>query len=419
MRHAAYLSTSRHGIFYFRLPIPPRLHPNHKNTDVRLSLGTRCPRAASRLSRLLIIAGQSMLARPIVQSMKYPDIRQHVQNHFRDRLAKFKIGVAESDPISDERLLGLKAVIGAAESDQQTFLNYTYIDDDERLLREFCEQEGITETLTSEDRRLILHDFQKAYLQHAKAALAHNANYSEFDLENKPLATPCNNVEDTKPNDRLNDVADSHILEGQRSGLWMAKTVTEKRDALKLLGQLTKNKYISEFTKADARAVKDALQRMPKNRNKAPATKGLTLDEMLTQENLPKASIRTLNGYMSNFQSFFKWAVEQGYVAENVFEGMRFRMPKRDKSSQRDAFTTPQLNVMFEHLTENPTGLVSKDEHKWVTLIAMFTGARLNEVAQLEVKDLLEHEGVWCLSFTTDGDELCPKVGDGVIRRHG
>ncbi|SHK90070.1 hypothetical protein SAMN05444414_102183 [Roseovarius marisflavi] len=27
MRHAAYLSTSRHGIFYFRLPIPSELHP--------------------------------------------------------------------------------------------------------------------------------------------------------------------------------------------------------------------------------------------------------------------------------------------------------------------------------------------------------------------------------------------------------
>ncbi|WP_458790041.1 hypothetical protein [Yoonia sp. MH D7] len=235
---------------------------------------------------------------------------------------------------------------------------------------------------------MILHDFQKAYLQRAKAALAHNANYSEFDLGNKPLATPSDNIEDTKPNDRLNDVADSHILEGQRPGLWMAKTVTEKRDALKLLGQLTKNKYIAEFTKANARAVKDVLQRLPKNRNKSPATKGLTLDKMLAMENLPIASIRTLNGYMSNFQSFFKWAVEQGYVADNVFEGMRFRMVKRDKASQRDAFKAPQLKVMFGHLTENPIGLVSKDEHKWVTLIAMFTGARLNEVAQLEVHDL-------------------------------
>ncbi len=63
-----------------------------------------------------------MLARPTVQSMKYPDIRLHVQNHFRDRLAKFKIRVTESGPIGDERVLGLTAVIGVAESDQQTFL---------------------------------------------------------------------------------------------------------------------------------------------------------------------------------------------------------------------------------------------------------------------------------------------------------
>ncbi len=43
-----------------------------------------------------------MLALPTVKAMEYPDIRQHVQNHFRDRLNKFKIGVAEAGLISDD-----------------------------------------------------------------------------------------------------------------------------------------------------------------------------------------------------------------------------------------------------------------------------------------------------------------------------
>lgn len=217
--------------------------------------------------------------------------------------------------------------------------------------------------------------------------------------------------------DRVSEVAELHIAEGQRSGLWVAKTLTEKRDALNLLSELTKNKPIAAMNKADARAVKAALQKLPKNRNKSPATRDLTVEEMLLLDDMPTASIRTLNGYVSHFQTFFTWAVAQGYAMDNVFEGMRFRLPKHDKDAQRDAFTTNQLAVMFEHLMKNPSGLVRKDEHKWVTLIAMFTGARLNEVAQLGVDDLLLHQGVRCLSFTTDGDDDNKKLKTEASKR--
>ncbi len=405
MRHAAYLSTSRHGIFYFRMPIPQFLNPSHKSADLKLSLGTRCPKVASTLARLLIVTGQTLLAQPTVQAMKYPEIRQHVQNHFRQRLVKFKAVVAEAGPLSNDRLNALRGVIQAAEGDLDTFVGLTYIGDEDRLLSEFCEKECISEQFSPEDRQLVLRTYQQAYLQHAKTALEYNDSASRFEFGDRPGPSISTSAVVTAATDSLSEVATRHIQEGERSNLWMAKTVTEKRDALSLLTQLIKDQPVADITKADARMVKSALQKLPKNRNKSPATKGLTLDAMLQMDGLPVASIRTLNAYVSHFQTFFKWSVEQGFAQENVFTGMRFRMPKRDKAVQRDAFTTAQLGVMFKHLVENPDGLVPKDEHKWVTLIAMLTGARLNEVAQLGVADLLLQDGVWCFSFTTDGDD--------------
>lgn len=38
MRLSAYLSQSRHGVFYFRWPIPHHLHPEQKRSDMRISL---------------------------------------------------------------------------------------------------------------------------------------------------------------------------------------------------------------------------------------------------------------------------------------------------------------------------------------------------------------------------------------------
>ncbi len=307
--------------------------------------------------------------------------------------------------MEDDQIKGLQAVIRAAEGDLDDFVGHAYLGDEDRLLDPFCEEAGISRPLTSGDRKLILRDYRRAYLQHARAALAHNATLSQFDLEDAAPVSATPKAELGFVTDRISEVSARHLDEGQRSNLWMAKTLAEKREALHLLVELVKDRPMGDVTKADARAVKAALQKLPKNRNKSPATKRLTLEEMLAKVGLPIALIRTLNAYVSHFQTFYKWAVEHGFADNNIFAGMRFRMPKRDKALQRDAFTTVQLGVMFKHLTENANGIVPKDEHKWVTLIAMFTGARLNEVAQLGVSDLMLQEGVWCFFFTTDGDD--------------
>lgn len=90
MRLAAYLNLSRHGVFYFRWPIPARLHPDRKRNHVRLSLRTRCFATAQGLSRALALTGQAAIEAAFVQGMKYADIRQHVTEHFQEKLRQFE-----------------------------------------------------------------------------------------------------------------------------------------------------------------------------------------------------------------------------------------------------------------------------------------------------------------------------------------
>ena len=53
MRLTAYLCTSRHGIFYFRFPLPIDRHASHKRQHIKVSLGTREPKAAAGQGRNL------------------------------------------------------------------------------------------------------------------------------------------------------------------------------------------------------------------------------------------------------------------------------------------------------------------------------------------------------------------------------
>ncbi|MEO0745540.1 MAG: DUF6538 domain-containing protein, partial [Pseudomonadota bacterium] len=53
---SSYLSPSRHGIYYFRWPIPSS--KEGKRTTVRISLRTRCPDRAGDLARHLASCGR-------------------------------------------------------------------------------------------------------------------------------------------------------------------------------------------------------------------------------------------------------------------------------------------------------------------------------------------------------------------------
>ncbi|MGB7321845.1 MAG: DUF6538 domain-containing protein [Albidovulum sp.] len=143
MHHAAYLTTSRHGIFYFRWPIPVGFHPQRRRTDIKISLGTRSPSTARQLSRMMISAGQSLILKASQRNMRYQDIRQHVQDHYRNLLRGFKEDVSAHGPIEGQRLDSLRTSKDWAETDPEDFLGIGYPDGLDGLLRKFCELAGV------------------------------------------------------------------------------------------------------------------------------------------------------------------------------------------------------------------------------------------------------------------------------------
>jgi hypothetical protein len=77
MRLAAYLSASRHGIYYFRWPIPVDLHSARRRTHVTVSLGTR------NLSRLLVVAAQSYKLESGDAALTRDTMKTHMETAFR------------------------------------------------------------------------------------------------------------------------------------------------------------------------------------------------------------------------------------------------------------------------------------------------------------------------------------------------
>ncbi len=278
------------------------------------------------------------------------------------------------------------------------------------LLSQFKARVGIG-ALPAEHDELLLQEYRKGYRSFLVAALEQHASLEQYDLHVQPTSTSAACNPSTAANETAKIVpydaaVQEYLAEGQRGELWAAKTIAEKRDALELLGEITSKKPTAHLTKDDARLAKAVLLKLPKNRSKNRSTRDLSLSDMLLVERVEKLSTRTVNVYLSAFQSFNAWAVNNGHATDNVFLGLRVPQKTRDKTKQRASFDTAQLAVLFRHLTTNPDNLVNKDDHKWPTLIAMFTGARLNEVAQLHISDIRLHDGMWYIDINDDDGKM-------------
>nr|WP_306418420.1 DUF6538 domain-containing protein [Ruegeria sp. Alg231-54] len=75
MKLHAYLSLSRHSIFYFRWPLPDTTarHPTRPRTSrrtLRVSLGTRCLKEAGTLARRLSVCGDTITKHIEASGMK-------------------------------------------------------------------------------------------------------------------------------------------------------------------------------------------------------------------------------------------------------------------------------------------------------------------------------------------------------------
>ncbi|MGR3795579.1 tyrosine-type recombinase/integrase [Vannielia sp. SX4] len=343
--------------------------------------------------------------------MRYDDMRDHVRDHFTTMLREFRERSAADGPASGLDMDALQAAQGLSEGDAGSWAAVAHAGGADGLLRAFCEARGIVPEPEGRARNLLLAELQKGYQEYISRALEHTTQFDTLSLEAEAAPMPRDLREtgsrgsaepDALP---LEAVLSRYFAELDRTQALAAKTESEKRDALALMAELTSSKPPAHMTKADAQEVKAALFKLPKNRSKNPTTRELPLGEALELPGVERIAARTMNVYLGHMQHFCGWAVNNGYAVENVFHGLRLKRTARSSDEGRKAFSADQLRLLFSHLTDADSPLVRKDVHKWPALIGMFTGLRLNEVAQLEVQDIELRDGVWCINVTPDGED--------------
>jgi integrase len=91
------------------------------------------------------------------------------------------------------------------------------------------------------------------------------------------------------------------------------------------------------------------------------------------------------------------------YLTYNPFDSIKVAKSKSKEVDERDPYSKGQLVTLFTTpiFTENK---MLHSYQYWALLIALYSGARQNEIAQLFVDNIREIDGVWCFYFEKVND---------------
>ncbi len=126
------------------------------------------------------------------------------------------------------------------------------------------------------------------------------------------------------------------------------------------------------------------------------------LDQELTK-GLKRSTVNSTQIWLAGF---FKWAMASGYYegTNNPAHG-HITITKKEKRKAAvlgsEPFNIEQLKNIFDASHFHDLG---NERDRWVALIALYTGARSNEIAMLEVADIVLEDGVWVFDFNLIGE---------------
>lgn len=187
---------------------------------------------------------------------------------------------------------------------------------------------------------------------------------------------------------------------------------------LKILGDRPVDEYIrNDFSKAEG-----ILQKWPVNARrtilkKAPDT---PVEEIIGRKDLGKPMApQTIHRLLLHITSTFSFAEEADHIMKSKVP--TWSAPVLSDDEEKPAFTEEQLRKLFTMPIYDPASecKLKTPARWWVPVLALLTGARLNELCQLTTDDVVNLGGVWCIDInTSDGKGVKTRAGKRVIPLH-
>jgi integrase len=189
------------------------------------------------------------------------------------------------------------------------------------------------------------------------------------------------------------------------------RTLNQLHGKLKRLVDIFGDVPVSSIKKTDAREYRIELMKLPSNINKKKEYRDLDVSTILNEINAGQLSIpdqdvlspSTVKSYIECASTLFKSLFEDEIINRNPFEGVSgINKDEFMKDSEyRDIWAPDQLKTIFSGSQYTQLEMYHPFYY-WVPLIALYSGARLNEICQLYCDDIVEQDSILLFSISKE-----------------
>ncbi|RAP59662.1 hypothetical protein BTJ49_03200 [Oleiagrimonas sp. MCCC 1A03011] len=206
-----------------------------------------------------------------------------------------------------------------------------------------------------------------------------------------------------KPVPMLRTLVRRHLTNLEIGKVSPASRATAQATA-KIFVELTGDKPIDEVSKQDVSQFCQVLAKLPQYATTKKEFANLTPKEIAARaeangcKTLEKG---TQLKYIKYLSTFFNWCVKSEYITQDPTCEIPYERYLSATGSSKLAFSKADLDALF-----NPERMdkLTKPHLYWAPQIALYTGLRVNEIAQLYVDNVEEFGGIPCFTINTNCD---------------
>lgn len=221
---------------------------------------------------------------------------------------------------------------------------------------------------------------------------------------------------------RFSEFAEEYLA--RNKGLWKPDQQDRRKDQCDAFQQLMGDPMLSEITRQLMRQFTDRIARIPDERHNVRRKYKLEagfveLVQLADQHNLPRLTIQAQKRLLDGLAEIFSWAVSETIMPANPAKGLGSEVERSSGTTrvkaheQRDEMSAEDLQKImsapwyvrgYGERTAKGIYFSYRPHYYWLPLLGLFTGGRLNELAQLYLADIkTTDEGTPYIDFNLEG----------------
>ena len=219
-----------------------------------------------------------------------------------------------------------------------------------------------------------------------------------------PTAIAADDEDDIPPRKmKLSAAIDGYMEHGKEMDRWKNKKIADEvKTDLTLLLEVLGDLSLEAVTAKRAKTFNQTLRKLPSRRKTKPKYRGRTIQDLLSDSTIPKEDlleVSTCNSIIGNCSALFSWAFNGMYDPFSNFQ----KRDRRPKHSLRDMFNDEELLKIFSH--KNFTGKKPNRVYQyWSPLIALHSGMRETEIAQIQLSDIMIRDDVYGINVDDEAE---------------